>query len=247
MYNLLKALILPLLRCPAEPPEAPAGSHASVQMFRASESYWRYRLLNVYLSMIGAFIGEVVGLVFLIGVMNTYTILLAGLIVVFMIGKVLFLYVVTRLDYEMRYYIITDRSLRIREGVMVIREITLTFENIQNLKINQGPLQRMFGIYDLVVETAGGGGAMAQAQEQQNSNFMHRGVFRGIQRPQELRDLILSYLKQVRSSGLGDHDDEDVAVPTTKPAAGFAMSPDMLAVLRAMREESAAMRRAVDA
>ncbi len=246
MYELLKRLVLPLLRCPSEPPEAPVGSHASVQVFRASPAHWKYRLVQVYLNMIGAFVGEFILFIFLISSGNAVSLSFAVLMIFLVVTKVLFTYVVTRLDYEMRYYIITDRSLRIREGVMVIREITLTFENIQNLKINQGPLQRMFGIYDLVVETAGGG-AVNQAQEQQLSSFMHRGVFRGIKRPQELRDLILSYLKQVRSSGLGDHDDEGAMVPTTSPKSDLAFSPEMLQVLRAMREETTAMRRAVDA
>ncbi|MFW5870687.1 MAG: PH domain-containing protein, partial [Candidatus Sumerlaeota bacterium] len=192
-------------------------------------------------------------LVFLIGSFNFVAIIIAILAVFFIIGKILFLYVVTRLDYEMRYYIITDRSLRIREGVVIIREITLTFENIQNMRITQGPIQRMFGLYDLVVETAGGGGsaAAAQQQQEQSSSFMHRGVFRGIGRPEDLRDLILRYLKQVRSSGLGDIDDEEVyeqpiGAPATKGRPLLA-SPETLGVLRAMREETAAMRRAVEA
>ncbi|MDH3283893.1 MAG: PH domain-containing protein, partial [Acidobacteriota bacterium] len=68
-----------------------------------------------------------------------------------------FTYTMIRLDYELRWYIVTDRSLRIRYGVARIREMTMTFANIQNLSIEEGPLQRLLGIADLRVRSAGGG------------------------------------------------------------------------------------------
>jgi hypothetical protein len=60
-----------------------------------------------------------------------------------------------RLNYEMRWYIVTDRSLRLREGIFGVREMTLTFANVQNIAIRQGPLQRALGLADVVVRTAG--------------------------------------------------------------------------------------------
>ena len=63
------------------------------------------------------------------------------------------------LRFDTTWYVMTERSLRIRRGIWVIREMTITFENVQNVKVQQGPLQRFFGISSLVVETAGGGSA----------------------------------------------------------------------------------------
>ena len=45
--------------------------------------------------------------------------------------------------------------------VVKVREMTVTFANIQNAPVNQGPIQRALGIADLQVETAGGGVAHA--------------------------------------------------------------------------------------
>ena len=50
-------------------------------------------------------------------------------------------FALVRLDYELRWYIVTDRSLRIREGVTSLRESTMTFANIQHIAVRQGPLQ----------------------------------------------------------------------------------------------------------
>lgn len=50
-------------------------------------------------------------------------------------------YLLQRLNYELSWYIVTDRSLRIRIGIWIVEEITMTFDNIQNLRITAGPLQ----------------------------------------------------------------------------------------------------------
>ncbi len=62
-----------------------------------------------------------------------------------------------RLNFEKRWYIVTDRSLRVREGILNVREMTVTFANIQNISISHGPVQRAIGIAELRVDTAGGG------------------------------------------------------------------------------------------
>ena len=269
MYEFLKDLVLEVLRCPKTPPEPPAGSHASVQIFRAARSYLAYRLLHLFIGLVSVYIGliafalfELPGLIAIIVALGPVVLAIAGAIVVFIIAKAVFLYVVTRLDYDMRFYVITDRSLRIREGVLVIRETTLTFANIQNLRIEQGPIQRLFGIHDLVVETAGGGGGTSGRggrSENAQTSPMHQGVFRGLKKPEELRDLIFSYLRSVRTSGLGDQDDfrgAAIAMPqgATEPATvdgriatdGVLFTPEHIQALRAIRDELAAWRKTLE-
>ena len=85
-----------------------------------------------------------------------------------------------RLDYEMRWYKVTDRSLRIREGVWRMREMTMMFDNIQNISITQGPIQRMLNIADLKVQTAGGSTPVPQQGQKGMTFDMHTGYFRGI-------------------------------------------------------------------
>ena len=221
MFALLRTPILELLRCPLEPPGPPAGSHESVVVFRAAPSYLRYRLLGMWLGLASFALLELVGIVALVLTLGLLGFALALALACIAVGKAFVFYVITRLDYEMRYYIITDRSLRIREGVVVIREITLTFENVQNMRIQQGPIQRLFGIHDLVVETAGGGAAV-EGGDPKHPGTMNQGVFRGIGRPAELRDEILTYLRKVKTSGLGDFDDEE---PFALPAGARPSNP----------------------
>ena len=255
MYELLKQIVLTLLRCPKEPPEPPAGSHGTVHVFRASPSFLRYRLLKVLFHLVAIAIFIVIGAGGLtLGAQTAgragWFVILAGVAgELIVLVNILILYITVRLDYDMRYYIITDRSLRIREGAWQIRETTLTFANIQNMNIVQGPLERLFGIYDLVVDTAGGGGSSGHNSEGRlTGGILHQGVFRGIQNPAQLRDLILGYLRSIRTSGLGDHEDQEHAVgpalsPAAAPSASFLAHPEILAALRDIAAETAAWRR----
>jgi uncharacterized membrane protein YdbT with pleckstrin-like domain len=121
-----------------------------------------------------------------------------------------FTYALVRLDYELRWYIVTDRSLRIREGIARVREMTMTFANIQNVTIRQGPLQRLLGIADVRVRTAGGGAGESEGEHGQGKDertSMHIGYFRGVDNAQEIRELIFDRLRRLRSAGLGDPDD----------------------------------------
>ncbi len=111
-------------------------------------------------------------------------------------------YALARLDFEQRWYVVTDRSLRIREGVVIVRDMTLTFANVQNVTVEQGPLQRSFAIADLRVQTAGGGGG-----EQPGQPSMHTGLLRGLTNAAELRTLIMDRLRVANDAGLGDPDD----------------------------------------
>ena len=61
-----------------------------------------------------------------------------------------------RLDFELRWYIVSDRACASARGSSRCREKTMTFANIQHIGIRQGPLQRLLGIADVEVRTAGG-------------------------------------------------------------------------------------------
>jgi len=85
----------------------------------------------------------------------------------------------------------------------------MSFANIQEVNVQQGPVQRMLGIYNLMVRSAGGG-AMPTRQSGPGENpfeDLHMGVFQGIDNAEEVRDLVLNRLKAFRDSGLGDPDD----------------------------------------
>lgn len=116
--------------------------------------------------------------------------------------------IAVRLEYEQRWYIVTDRSLRIREGIWRVQELTMSFANLQHVVVTQGPLQRLLSLGDVRVQSAGGGGGHKANNE--NLASLHSGVFHGVDNATEIRDLIIERVQQFRAAGLGDPDDHDV-------------------------------------
>src|SRR5262245_41069623 len=112
-------------------------------------------------------------------------------------------YVGLHLRYDTTWYVLTDRSLRIRRGIWVIRETTITFENVQNVEIAQGPVQRYFGIADVRVQTAGGVSTKSSHGGERTSTG-HLGILQGLDNAEAVRDLILDRVKRNRTAGLGD-------------------------------------------
>lgn len=241
MYESLKGMVLHLLRVPEEPPEEPAGTHESVRVFRASPHYLSYLIIQYAFGMVvlsGLLLAGAVGAGVALwakglGWVGVAVWTVAALAIAV---KLTIFYVTTRLNYEMRWYIVTDRSLRIREGIWLVREVTLTFANVQNLSVMQGPLQRYFGISDLVVETAGGGSGGGHGAE--GMALAHHGVLRGIENATEVKEKIQSLLRAYRAAGLGDPEDRGAA----RAAAAAPIGGDLVEVLRGIREEAGKLR-----
>ncbi len=149
-------------------------------------------------------------------------------------------YAMVRLDYELRWYIVTDRSLRIRSGLTTVRESTMSFANVQQVVVTQGPLQRALGIADVRVQSAGGGGG--NEEHGKGGESLHTGVFHGVDNASEIRDLILERLRRFREAGLGDPEDRTAAtgaaapVPAPADSDALAAARDLLAEARALRQ-----------
>ncbi|MCC5841241.1 MAG: PH domain-containing protein [Opitutales bacterium] len=137
-----------------------------------------------------------------------------------------------RLDYEYRWYLVTDRSLRLREGLVSVHESTMSFANLQQVELRQGPLERLLGLADVRVCSAGGGGDSSG----KNDEAGHQSLFRAVDNAPEIRDFILERLRRYRAAGLGDKDDPDI------PPVGGPSSAVESATLAAARELSAAAR-----
>lgn len=152
-------------------------------------------------------------------------------------------YAVRRLDYEMRWYLVTDRSLRLREGVWSVQETTMSFANVQEVVVTQGPLQRLLGLGDVQVKSAGGGASSHQHHNE--SADLHTGKFHCVTNAPEIRDLILERLRKFRDAGLGDPEDKHAT--HHEPAAVIATAPsgDVLAAAREAIAEAKALRSAV--
>jgi membrane protein YdbS with pleckstrin-like domain len=223
-------------RLPPQPPTLPTSAGEQVESFGPSPAWLDYLKLKFWL-------GQIPSIGFLIAVFVGLSISLtaapeAGVLVAIpimaLVGILTFLsaaisFVLLHLRYDTTWYVMTGRSLRIRRGVWTLHETTITFENVQNIRIDQGPLERYCGVANLLVETAGGGGGMVtleNAHAAQNLQF-HRGLIEGVANAEELRELILSRLKHSQSGGLGDEGDEPEehrAPPSAIPPAA-APSP----------------------
>ena len=244
MYSVFRRACERLLRIPHDP-APPPGDEASARVFRAAPAYFKYRLVlwvirTVFALGLGAVVLGGISLALLADeqvprALRALVLAVSAGVFLVMLAHTLFSLAVLRLDYEKRLYVVTDRSLRVREGVMTVREMTVTFANIQNVAVMQGPIQRALGLADLQVETAGGGAAHAN-QKQLGPN-LHVAWFRGIANAGEVKVLIQDRLRKLKDAGLGDHDDH---APPAAPAPAF------LEALRAVHAEACALRAAAD-
>ncbi|MBI5363797.1 MAG: PH domain-containing protein [Planctomycetes bacterium] len=242
MYTALKHLVARLLRVPTEPPRVPEGAYATVEVLRASPRYLRYRLIAFYLGSVFGVLVLAVALVATLVTRQWAAFAIAALLAV-VIGFFLALaWFAVRLDYDLRFYVITDRSLRVREGAWRLAEMTLTYANVQNVRIEQGPLMRLFGIQDLVVDTAGGG---ASGHPGKGTAAGHQVRLAGLEDAPRVRDLVLAHVKRFgRTSGLGDRDDPGEARGASTTSLGG--SAEVVRALEALVASSRALRRAAE-
>ncbi len=67
--------------------------------------------------------------------------------------------------YKSLEYVIDSDSVKMKKGVFWKKRVTVPFTKITNLDVTQGPVQRVFDIGTIHVQTAGAGGAQgAQAE-----------------------------------------------------------------------------------
>jgi uncharacterized membrane protein YdbT with pleckstrin-like domain len=196
---------------------------------RASPKFLKYRLVLLALGAVGA-LGLCGMFVIIAAVSGDAEALIAPAILfpVAVVGAALG-WVAIRIDYALRYYVLTDRSLRVRSGAFVVREQTLTYANVQNLDLHQGPIQRWLGISDLRIDVAGGG---ASQQGKKGIPDPHGAKIAGVENAREIREQISELMRLHGGSGLGDPDDP------SRPGRSAAASPALVAVLREVAAEA---------
>lgn len=234
-----------LLRLPP-PPDPPPGDEATAIVFRASRKFLAYRTTGWAVLGVGLLaVASVPLLIALTGrfptsgqatvMRQTGLMVLGGAI-----GLLLVIWLLLRLDYAWRWYVVTDRSLRIREGVWQVREMTVTFANVQNISIEQGPLQRIFGISDVRVDTAGGGGTMVQTAQGVGlgaTRNLHTAWLRGLDNAPDVRATIQQRLRGRLDAGLGDPEDAAGLGPGDE-----ALTPEMVWAAADMLAEARALK-----
>jgi len=202
IYRGIWSIVVGWLRVPETPPELPAAPGEQVDAFGPADGFLKYLKLWFWIAALLFDAALLVGWIVLVAVEWWIGLLVLPLVLVIMIVPELIIYVALHLRFDTTWYVMTERSLRIRRGVWIVQEMTVTFENVQNLKVMQGPVQRSFGVSNLLVETAGGGGG--GESKKQGFEIGNQAIIEGVTNAKELRDRILGRLRQSTSAGLGD-------------------------------------------
>ncbi|QDV12309.1 Bacterial membrane flanked domain protein [Rosistilla oblonga] len=224
LYRGVWKILVDCFRVPDHPPTLPVVDGGFYRSFQPSRRFLSYLKFNFWV------IAAVIDLVIAVALAavaieeEKLAMLLAVLAIPLILAGHLVVYIALHLRYDTMWYVITDRSLRARRGIWVIYEHTITFENVQNVYLRRGPLQHLFGISELVVETAGSSQGEAESPFASGNKLL----VQGIEDAAELREQIMSRVSQSRSAGLGDDQ-------TTSPTSGF--SPRHVAMLCEIRDE----------
>lgn len=225
LYGRAWVLLERFFRVPKEPPTLPVRPNESLETFRPSEGFRDYLKFWFWLGLL------VVDLVLFIILIAIYVASpLVGVLATLPMLALIVLpdivaWVAVHLRYDTTWYVMTDRSLRIRRGIWSIQEVTITFENIQNVKVRQGPLQRYYNIANVIVETAGAGSG-----GQHGDSVASRGVIEGVRDAARISAIITRRLQDSKTAGLGDESMD------TRPATR-QWSKLHIEVLREIRDE----------
>ncbi len=221
IYRGVWRVLTDCFRVPSDPPSLPAEPSSFCRTFQPSRRYLAYLKLYFWIGLLAIDLAILAGWVLLLAWEPWVGWLAAIPMLVIAVVPDLIAYVAIHLRYDTMWYVMTDRSLRTRRGIWVILEHTITFENVQNVFVRRGPIERLFGLSNVVVETAG------SAEGEQDNPFAvgNKAVIAGIQNAEEIRTLILERVSTNHTTGLGDE----------RRSSGWTSR--QLALLREIRDE----------
>lgn len=200
-YEGMWGLLTPYFKLPKEPPNLPSMEGELIEYLHPSEAFLNYRKFHFWIALAVIDFALTAAWIILFVAFPLVGFLITPIALAIIILPDIVAYIAIHLNYDTTWYVLSDRSMRIRRGVWNLHETTITFENIQNINIQQGPLQRFFGFSNLVVQTAGGGGVGPHGAA---GSMMHVGVLEGLANAQEIRERILMRCGKHGNAGLGE-------------------------------------------
>ena len=204
VYQGVWLMLAECFKVPRQPPSLPVEPGDFCRTFHPSRQYLSYLKLYFWIGLVVIDLAILGGWIALLVWRPTIAWIAAVPALVIAIVPDIVAYVVIHLRYDNTWYVITNRSLRARRGIWVILEHTITFENVQNVYVRRGPIQTLFGISTIVLETAG-----STAGEAENPFAVgNKAIMQGIDNPEEIRELIMEKVRATRSAGLGDEKDK---------------------------------------
>lgn len=230
MYASVSEELARWLRLPRDAPVLPTGGGRVIEGFPPASAFLGYLRFRFWMAALPVVVALLAGWIALWTESWIHGLAFLPLALAGAAGAAL-VHFSLRLRYDTTWYVLTDRSVRIRRGVWTIREATVTFENVQNVSVRQGPIQRHFGIANVSLDTAGAGKAAGEGEERRGS----RAVIEGIAEPERIRALILARVRTSRFAGLGDE------VPSATAAAVGQWTGAHVELLREIREAVAGL------
>jgi membrane protein YdbS with pleckstrin-like domain len=213
---------------PEQPPNLPAFDQEHVEYHRPAPSFLAYKKFQFWIVCVILDIFFIAVWIAFSVALPIWGLITAPLWLALIVLPDIIAYIAIHLAYDTTWYVLSDRSMRVRRGVWTIHETTITFENVQNVNIVQGPMQRWFGFANLSVSTAGGG-----STSEASTMGAHSGWLEGITNAPELRQRILE--KAQHNAGLGDETEAER--PQRLPLGGF--NPEQIQILQEIHDLTA--------
>lgn len=224
IYQGVWLVLVDCFRLPQYPPSMPVAPTDFCLTFHPSRRYLAYLKMYFWVAL-AAIDFAILGAWIALFVWNPAIAWIVALpVLVIAVVPDIVAYIAIHLRYDTMWYVITDRSLRARRGIWVVLEHTITFENVQNVYVRRGPVQQLFGISAIVVETAGA----AEGESENPFAVGNKAIMEGIDNPEEIRRLIMERVRATRYTGLGDEK---------KSNPRNACSPQQVSLLREIRDE----------
>lgn len=231
VYRGIWGVLSGVFKVPQTPPDLPRLSDEFFLTIKPARGFVHYLRCKLVWGLLTSFVLLVLVAGGLMAAEPLTGFLSAPLVIVLEVVVGVLGFFAIQLRYDTTWYVLNERSMRLRRGIFIIQETTITFENIQNVSIKQGPLQRWFKISTIVVETAGGGGKTKEGAE----SALHSGILEGIENANEIRDLLMTRMAQSRRSGLGD-EEPHVEGQDEPKAPGAMLGPQHRERLREIRD-----------
>lgn len=229
VYRGIWGVLTRWFRVPDTPPTLPASPGEEVKSFRPADGFLRYLKFKFWIGLTAIDLAILILWSAVIMARPVLGLWLAPVAFVLAVFPDVVAYVAIHLRYDTTWYVLTQHSMRIRRGIWIIQETTITFENVQNVSVESGPLERWFGIANVIVDTAGGGGGSSKESKGESASAdAHRGLIEGIDNAPEVRALILTRIQQSRSAGLGDE--------ISAAGAGAGWTLQHIAILQEIRD-----------
>ncbi len=118
-------------------------------------------------------------------------------------------------SYETYGFAFTEENIYVRQGVYFKSFQTINYKRIQNVSYSQGPIEKRYDFFTIVVLTAGSGYA--------------NGIIGGVSEPRKLRDFIMKQAKMARAG-------DDPLAPGLEMPSSSTPSSETDAILKELRE-----------